>query len=296
MFQIRERDFSYTKKQIADNLFDIKFDSPVNTFNKKNDTVHCLLKDIENKDKICILLHGLGMHATSKWDESIHYIPEGMGACSIDLPYHRHRKTEIDLISAFKDGIFSLNFFRQGVLDIIRTIDLVKGLGYREINIIGISLGSFFALMAMGVDKRINKGVLLLCGGDQGIITWKSPAMIKVRKQHRKEGITRDICLKCRSFLDDFLHSIKDGNLPSEVKSDVICFYFDTLSFAPLVDPKKILMINALFDIIIPRESTIKLHKILKEPLLKWIPSGHLSLFIFRKKIISYIKSFLLYH
>jgi len=296
MFRIRDRNFSYTKKQIADNLFEIKFESPVNTFNQKNDTVHCLLKDIENKDKICILLHGLGMHSTSKWDESIHYIPKEMGACSIDLPYHRHRKTEIDLMSAFKDGIFSLNFFRQGTLDIIRTIDLVNGLGYREINIIGISLGSFFALMAMGIDSRINKGVLLLSGGDQGIITWKSPAMIKVRKQHIKEGITRNHCLKCRSFFNDFLQSIKEGNLPSEIKSDVICFYFDTLSFAPLIDPKKILMINALFDIIIPRESTIKLNKTLKEPILKWLPSGHLSLFIFRKKIISYIKSFLLYH
>lgn len=296
MFRIKDRNFSYTKKQIGRNLFEIRFKSPVNTFNKKNDTVYCLLKDSENKDKICILVHGLGMRASSKWDESIYYIPKGMDACAIDLPYHRHRKTEIDLMSAFRDGIFSLNFFRQGILDIIRTVDLVKAMGYKEINIIGISLGSFFSLMAMGIDKRIKKGVLLLCGGDQRIITWKSPAMIKVRQQHKKEGITYSHCLKCRSFHSDFLHSIKDGHLPSKIKSDVICFYFDTLSFAPLIDPQKILMINALFDIIIPRESTKKLHKILGEPLLRWIPSGHLSLFIFKRKIISYIKSFLLYH
>jgi hypothetical protein len=81
-----------------------------------------------------------------------------------------------------------------------------------------------------------------------------------------------------------------------EIKNDVICFYFDTISFAPLIDPDRVLMINALFDIIIPRESTIKLHKALGEPLIKWLPAGHLSLSLFKRKIISYIRSFLLYH
>ena len=296
MYHIKERSFSYKKKQIGEDIYELRFKSPANTQNKKNDTVYCFLKDTKNKDKVCILIHGLGMRTSSKWDESIHYIPKGMGACSIDLPYHRHRDTGKDLMTAFKDGIFSLNFFRQGTLDIIRTIDLLKNLGYREINIVGISLGSFFSLMAMGLDRRINKGVLLLCGGDQSVITWKSPAMIKVRKQHKEEGITQAHCLKCRSFFSDFLKTVKNGNYPYEIKNDVICFYFDTISFAPLIDPDRVLMINALFDIIIPRESTIKLHKALGEPLIKWLPAGHLSLSLFKRKIISYIRSFLLYH
>ncbi len=296
MYKIKDRNFSYKKKQFGKNLYEFRFKSPVDTQNEKNDTVYCLLKDTENKERVCILVHGLGMRTGSKWDESIHYIPKGMGACSIDLPYHRHRDTGKDLLTAFQDGIFSLIFFRQGTLDIIRTVDLLKNLGYREVDIIGISLGSFFSLMAMGLDERIKKGVLLLSGGDQGLITWKSPAMFKVRKQHRVEHITRAKCLKCRSFFPDFIHAVKNGNYPDEIKSDVICFYFDTLSFAPLVNPKRVLMINALFDIMIPRESTIKLHKALGEPLIRWLPAGHLSLSIFKQKIISYIRSFLLYH
>jgi cephalosporin-C deacetylase-like acetyl esterase len=296
MFRIKERNAPYEKKRVGENLYDIRFKSSINTFDPKNDTVYCLLKDSKTKNKACILVHGLGMHLGSKWDESLRYVPQEMGAFLIDLPYHRHRETGKNLLVDFKDGIFSLNFFRQGVLDIISTVDILKDLGYQEISIIGISLGSFFSLIAMSLDSRIKKGVLILCGGDQGVITWKSPAMIKVRKQHREEGITRAHCMKCRSFFPEFIKTVKNGNLPEDIKSDVICFYFDPLSFAPLVNSDRVLMINALFDIIIPREATIKLYKALGKPLIKWLPAGHLSLFIFKNKVISYIRSFLLYH
>ncbi len=296
MFRIKGKLPSYRKKRFRENLFKINFKSPVNTFNEKNDRVHCLLKDSKTKEKVCILVHGLGMRIGSKWDEALLYIPEEMGGCLIDLPYHRHRETHKDLLSAFYDGIFSLNFFRQGTLDIIRTVDILKDIGYKEVYIVGISLGSFFSLMAMALDERIKKGVLLLCGGDEGIITWKSLAAVKIRKQHKKEGKGYAQCLKCRSFFPDFLESVKNGHTPDEIKSDVICFYFDPLSFAPLIESERILMINALFDLFIPRESTIKLYKALGKPLIKWLPTGHLSLPLFKNKIISYIRSFLLYN
>lgn len=296
MYRIRESIPSYIKSRIGKNLYEIRFKSPVNTFNQKNDTVYCLLNDSPDRDKICILVHGLGMKTSSRWDEFLRYIPEEMGGCLIDLPYHRHRTTGKKLRTAFYDSIFSLTFFRQGVLDIIYLIDILKDMGYKQIDIIGISLGSFFSLISMGLDKRIEKGVLILCGGDQGIITWKSLAMMDVRKKHKEKGITSIDCKKCRSFFPDFLKIIKEGIPPDHIKSDVICFYFDPLSFAPMIDSKKVLMINALFDFMIPRESTIKLRQALDEPLTRWLPSGHLSLRLFRTKIISYIRSFLLYY
>lgn len=293
MFEISRGNFTYYKKRVTGNINRIRFDSPVKTSDYRNDKVHLFLKDTEKRDKVCILVHGLGMG--SKWDEYMRYTPDGMGACSIDLPYQRRRKTDIDLISSFRDGIFSLRFFRQGTLDIIRTVDILKHLGYREISIIGISLGSFFSILSMALDKRIKKGVIMLGGGDQGIITWKSPVMYRVRRQHLEEGKSREDCFNCRSFFNDFQNSVKKGFTPDKIKSDVICFYFDPLSFAPFIEPERILMINAIFDVIIPREATLKLWKDLGKPIIKWLPSGHLSLSLFRKKIISYIRSFLLF-
>ena len=255
-----EQTVSFTKTGLKDNLFEIRFKSEVNTFDKKNDTVYLLFKDTKKKSKASILVHGLGMEIGSKWDTYLRVIPETIGACYIDLPYQRHRKTEKDLLNSFDDGIFTFNFFRQGALDIIKTVTILQNLGYKEISIIGISLGSMFSIMSMALDKRIKKGVFILSGGDYSIITWKSPIMYKVREGYKKRNITRKSCLESRTLLNPFVNSVKKGSVPFNIKSNIICLYFDPLSFAPLIEPERVLMINGLFDFIIPRQATIRLH------------------------------------
>ncbi len=284
---------SLRKNKLKNNLFEIRFQSEVNTFNKKNDTVYLLLKDTEKRSKASILVHGLGMEIGSKWDTYLRVVPETIGACYIDLPHQRHRKTKRDLLTSFGDGIFTLNFFRQGALDIIKTVNILKDLGYKEISIIGISLGSMFSIMAMALDKRIEKGVFILSGGDHSIITWKSPVMYKLREIYKKKNITRESCQKARAILNPFIESVKECKNPFDIKSNIICLYFDPLSFAPLIEPERVLMINGLFDFIIPRQATLRLHRALGKPKIIWFPTDHLYLYVFRNKIISYIKSFL---
>ncbi|MEO0292699.1 MAG: hypothetical protein ABIN61_00555 [candidate division WOR-3 bacterium] len=284
---------SFKKTKLKNDLFEIRFKSPVNTFNEINDNVYLLLKDSPQKRKVCILVHGLGMELGSKWDSYIKIVPPQIGACYIDLPYQRHRRTGKDLLSSLWDGIFTLNFFKQGTLDIIKTVNILKKLGYKEISIIGISLGSIFSIMAMALDKRINKGVFILGGGDYSIITWKSPLLFKLRTAYKKKGITYKNCIKARTLLKPFLESVIKGEIPFNIKTNIICLYFDPLCFAPMIKPEKVLMINALFDLIIPRKSTILLHKALGKPKIIWFPTGHLQLHLFRNSIISKIKSFL---
>lgn len=284
---------SFKKTKLKDNLFEIRFKSEVNTFNKKNDNVYLSLKDTKERAKACILVHGLGMETGSKWDTYLRVVPETIGACYIDLPYQRHRKTKKDLLTSFGDGIFTFNFFRQGTFDIIKTVNILKALGYKEISIIGISLGSMFSIMAMGLDKRIEKGVFILSGGDYSVITWKSPVMFKVRDIYKKKNITRESCLAARTLLHPFTKSVKKCKNPFNIKTNIICLYFDPLSFAPLIKPERVLMINGLFDFIIPREATKRLHRALGKPKIIWFPTDHLYLYFFKNKIITYIKSFL---
>jgi hypothetical protein len=287
------RAHSFTKTKLKNNLFEIRFKSAVNTFDETNDNVYLLLKDTDKKSKACILVHGLGMEIGSRWDTYLRIVPETMGACYIDLPYQRHRKTGKDLLTLFGDGLFTFNFFKQGTLDIINTINILKNMGYSEISIIGISLGSIFSIMAMALDKRIKKGIFILSGGDYSVITWKSPVMFKVRETYKKKGITRECCLKARELLSTFIASVKKGEIPFNIKTNIICLYFDPLSFAPMIDPEKVLMINAFFDLIIPRKSTIRLHGALGKPKIIWFPATHVNLYMFKNRIISYIKSFL---
>ncbi len=283
----------FKKNKLRNNLFEIRFESEVNTFNKKNDNVYLLLKDTKKKSKVSILVHGLGMEIGSKWDSYLRIVPETIGTCYIDLPYQRHRKTEKDVLTSFADGIFTFNFFKQGAFDIIKTVNILKNLGYTEISIIGISLGSIFSIMAMGLDKRIEKGVFILSGGDYSVITWKSPVMYKVREIYKKKNITRESCTTARTLLNPFTESVKKCKNPFDIKTNIICLYFDPLSFAPLIEPERVLMINGLFDFIIPRQATLRLHRALGKPKIIWFPTDHLYLYIFKNKIISYIKSFL---
>ena len=283
----------FNKTRLKDNLFQIRFKSEVNTFDKNNDNVYFLLKDTKKRSKACILVHGLGMEIGSKWDTYLRVVPETIGACYIDLPYQRRRKAEKNLLSSFSDGLFTFNLFRQGTLDIIKTVSILKNLGYKEISIIGISLGSMFSIMSMALDKRIEKGVFILSGGDYSIITWKSPVMYKVREAYKRENITRQSCLKARTLINPFLESVKKCENPFNVKSNIICLYFDPLTFAPLIDPERVLMINGLFDFIIPRQATLRLHRALGRPKIIWFPTDHLYLYFFRNRIITYIKSFL---
>jgi hypothetical protein len=288
-----EKPPSFNKTRIKDNLFEIRFKSEVNTFDKKNDNVYLLFKDTQEKSKVSILVHGLGMEIGSKWDTYLRVVPETIGACYIDLPHQRHRKTKKNLLTSFSDGIFTFNFFRQGTLDIIKTVNILKSLGYREVSIIGISLGSMFSIMALALDKRIEKGVFILSGGDHSIITWKSPVMYKVREAYKKKNITRKSCFKARNLLKPFVESVKENKNPFDIKSNIVCLYFDPLTYAPLIEPERVLMINGLFDFIIPRQATLRLHRALGKPKIIWFPTDHLYLYIFKNKIISYIKSFL---
>jgi len=196
-------------------------------------------------------------------------------------------------LTSFSDGIFTFNFFRQGTLDIIKTVNILKSFGYEEISIIGISLGSVFSIMAMALDKRIEKGIFILSGGDYSILTWKSPVMFKVREIYKQRNITQKSCLEKRSLLNAFVNSVKKGKNPFDIKSNIVCLYFDPLSFAPLIEPEKVLMINGLFDLIIPRQATTRLHRALGKPKIIWFPTDHLYLYVFKDRIISYIKSFL---
>jgi cephalosporin-C deacetylase-like acetyl esterase len=284
---------TFSKTKIENNLFEIRFKSEVTTSDKKNDNVYLLLKDTQEKTKACIFVHGLGMETGSKWDTYLRVVPETIGACYIDLPYQRHRKIEKNLLTSFSDGIFTFNFFRQGTLDIIKTVSILKNLGYKEISVIGISLGSIFSIMSMALDKRIEKGVFILAGGDYSIITWKSPVMYKVREAYKKKKITPESCFKARNLLKPFVESVKESKNPFNIKSNIICLYFDPLCFAPLIDPERVLMINGLFDFIIPRQATLRLHRALGKPKIIWFPTDHLYLYIFKKRIITYIKSFL---
>ena len=185
------------------------------------------------------------------------------------LPYHLDRtpKRSLSGVRFLKENPSeTLKTFRQAVVDVRACLDwLEQRYGYREFSIVGISLGAILACICMGVEVRFRKGVFILGGGDVGEIV--------------------------RSGLTTFFISKKAKIGFDEYRQFQL---FDPLTFAHLIRHRKVLMINARFDPVISRKSTMKLWHALGEPPIIWLPSTHITSCIFYglivKKTVEFLK------
>ena len=185
------------------------------------------------------------------------------------LPYHLDRTPKNSLSGARflrLNPSETLRSFRQAVVDVRSCLDwLEQRYGYHEFSIVGISLGAILACVCMGVEPRLKRSVFILGGGDVGEIVGSGLTTFFIRK-------------KARVGLDE--------NRQSQL--------LDPLTFAHLIRHRKVLMINARFDPVIPRKSTMKLWHALGEPPIIWLPSTHITSCIFYafivKKTVEFLK------
>ena len=201
----------------------------------------------------------------------------------------------------------TLKFFHQSVVDVKKLIDiLLKKLPVKNIYTCGISLGSIVSLITMANDNRISKGVFLLSGGNWEEIHRKgiSKFIIKGncisnyysrRKEYREayshfpEFIREFKKLKNKKIKTDFYE------VPDLKKVTArMCFLCDPLAFAHKINPEKVLMINAKFDLYFPKTSTIQLWKELGKPKIHWLNTLHTSNILTNKNVITEIQQFLL--
>jgi len=296
LFFEREKTFSAKVYGISDNLFSVSFPSPVKTGDPVNDTVHGLFYRVNGK-KALVFVHGLHTSKEFLWMELGRRLgPKGISTFFVHLPYHmrrgEHRYTSRERIN-FMDGVFSYHFFRQASLDIVRAVDFLEYSGFTEFSIAGVSLGGIVTSISAGMDKRFKHIILIATGGDHEIITWESIALAGMRRSYHREGITREVCHRCRQKLEGFVKGVEKCKNPYIVKNRIICFYFDPLSFAPLLRERNVMMIAGRFDRTIPREATLKLWEAVNRPPLYYLNTGHLGISWKKGEIASLISRFL---
>ncbi|KPK38316.1 MAG: hypothetical protein AMJ78_10215 [Omnitrophica WOR_2 bacterium SM23_29] len=147
-----------------------------------------------------------------------------------------------------------VQLLRQLVIEARRGIDWLEALPKIEkdrIGVIGISLGGLVAPVVAGVDDRVKSMVIILGGGDIGEVVWNSQSTKLYKKRLMEEGVKSAWDLERRWWM------------------------LDPLTFAFKAKTKSSLMINAHFDIDIPKASTLKLWRALEQPKITWLPTGH---------------------
>lgn len=298
LYEYKKETFSYEERFIEKAAHfrhcRIKFPSCFKTADPVNDVVYldCFLP--WKFKSMLIILPGLGMGPPQRvfiirFAKKL--AQNHIGVCILTLPYHQERTP-----AGSRSGEYflkieanqALDFFQQAVLDVIRTADFWhENFDIENLSIMGISLGSIISMVSMAKDKRINRGILVLSGGNFSKILWSGLLRFLAKKDCKyKECKNNFRELKNYKELENF-SDIQNIRFPRQ------CMYYEPLVFAGLLKKRKVLMFNAVFDLIIPFSSTLELWRTLGKPGIYWFPTDHYSIFLFSRLILSRVREFL---
>ena len=262
-FRLAEGAFSYSIRplpEVSSNIAiaDVSFPSPVVTPSEANNTVHCelYLPRKEGKAPGVIVLHILGGDFALARVFANSLAQRGVAALFLKMPYYgprRDPKNDRRMISS--DPQETVEGMTQAVLDIRRATCFLasrKEIDPDRLGVFGISLGGITASLAASNEPRLQNVCLVLAGGDIGQVAWESKELAKVREGWLRRGGTREA----------FVEKLRE---------------VDPVVYAANARGRRILMLNAKEDDVIPRACTESLWKKLGEPEIVWYEGGHYS-------------------
>jgi len=237
-------------------VWDVTFPSPVESPVAVNNTVHCEYYQTHaaGRRPAVIVLHILGGDFPLSRMFCNALARRGVNALFVKMPYYGPRRDpDSPRRMVSPDPRATVAGMTQAVLDIRRA---TAWLAAREENdpeqlgIFGISLGGITGCLAAANEPRLKNVCLLLAGGDVGCVAWESLEIRGIEKKLLAHGTSRK----------EFLEIIRA---------------VDPVTYAAAARGKRILMLNASADEIIPRACTESLWKALGEPAIHWYPGGH---------------------
>lgn len=239
-------------------LANVTFPSPVTTPLEVNNTVHCeyYRAKQEGKRPAVIVLHILGgdfalarmfCHALNQG---------GTTALFLKMPYYGPRRDPaVPRRMIAEDPHQTVEGMTQAVLDIRRAAAFLASreeVDAEQLGIMGVSLGGITASLAAAAEPRIQNVCLLLAGGDFPKIAAESTEFKKQR--------------------DKFIASGKNAEEFGKIVAEV-----DPLRYAELLQGRRMLMLNAKADEVIPKACTEALWTAAGKPEIIWLSGGHYS-------------------
>jgi dienelactone hydrolase len=261
-FRLQPQAFAWEARRMLTELdefavWDVTFPSPVNSSVELNNTVHCEYYQTKQAGRrpSVIVLHILGGDFPLSRLFCNALAQRGVSALFVKMPYYGPRRDPNSpqrMVSP--DPRATVAGMSQAVLDIRRATAWLASRPENDperLGIFGISLGGITGCLAAANEPRLTNVCLLLAGGDVGQVAWDSLEIPGQAKLLTK-GTRRE----------EFVEIIRA---------------VDPVTYAAAARGKRILMLNASADEIIPRACTESLWKALGEPQIHWYPGGHYS-------------------
>jgi len=161
----------------------LRFPSDIRTDVVENNVVWAKITDSGCFDQALVIFHHWN---ASSWNRQIanFFSKRGITVVEIAMPYHFHRSRPG---SQHADYMLSANLgrtiqsFRQAVLDGRKLSRWLKREGYRDISVLGMSLGSWVAGLIAAHDTAVSKASLFLTAGSLADMVWTGRATRAIR-------------------------------------------------------------------------------------------------------------------
>jgi dienelactone hydrolase len=262
-FRLSPASFDWQAERIStvsDNfaIWNVTFPSPVKTAEEANNTVHCEYFRCHEPAKrpAVIVLHILGGDFPLSRLFCNTLAQHGVHALFLKMPYYGPRRDPAStrrMVSP--DPQETVAGMTQAVLDIRYAAAWLANrpeVDADRLGIFGISLGGITAALASTAEPRLKNVCLLLAGGSIGQAGWDSAEAKPLREQWTARGGTREQFIEILSAVDP-------------------------VQYAAAAQGKRILMLNAAADEVIPRLCTDALWIAFGRPPIKWYSGGHYS-------------------
>lgn len=193
-----------------------------------------------------------------------HYVQHrGIGCAIMELPYHLHRRPKgMKPGAPFrardpKPGIQALGQSASDVSTVVSWLRDQPSVDPEKVGVTGISLGAIISHLAMGKDDRLSAGVAILGGGDL-------------------------VYLRRHSFLWRFQKGA--GRLGRESREAVSPV--DPLTYAEENRPRRVFMLQAARDLIVPPHCGRVLWRALGKPPIQWTDTGHAGPILAQRSVL----------
>lgn len=235
-----------------------------------------------------LILHGLGSRNIKflLW-LGPHLASAGVNTSILILPGN-YTRVENNSVSGrsflYPNMELMYQFWEHAVVDTMTTIDLLENLGLWKPNslLMGYCLGGMISTMVAAIDTRIAHTLFMTTGGHIPKILHESPATSFVRRIFStNENMKFDLGDKNKlySIYEEQFPLVKNMQLEELLSSNEIhpLFKIDPMSYAHLIDMKKVTFIDAFFDSTLPIKSRAALYDEMKGSKRKVLPISHVN-------------------
>ncbi|BBD41429.1 hypothetical protein Amn_pc01440 (plasmid) [Aminobacter sp. Y103A] len=198
----------------------LKFPSDISTDIEQNNVVSAKITESGSFDQAMVIFHHWNASARNRQIANF-FSQRGITVVEIAMPYHFERSRPG---SVHADYMLSPNLgrtiqsVRQAVLDGRKLIRWLKGEGYREISVLGMSLGSWVAAIVAAHDLAVSKASLFLTAGSLADMVWTGRATRSIRASLEPEIELTDLRRAWGPLnLENYAHSLARPDLDLQV-------------------------------------------------------------------------------